>query len=125
MNIKRHFDKIGTAGSVFAALCCLGTPALLAFLSSIGLAFIIRDAVLLPLLALFLILTGYGLWESKKVHGRKEPITVFGVSAVVITVSMFISSIGVVLGMVGLVGSTIMNAVYRKSCASGCEVSNV
>ncbi len=122
MNVTRYFDKIGTAGSIFAGLCCLGTPALLAFLSSIGLAFIIHDAVLLPLLALFLILTGYGLWESKKAHGRKEPITVFGISAVGMVISMFISSIGVVIGMVGLVGSTIMNAVYRKSCEKGITI---
>jgi hypothetical protein len=47
---KRNLDKIGIGGSVFAALCCLGFPALLSILSVIGLGFIVNDTILLPLL---------------------------------------------------------------------------
>jgi len=114
--MKEHMDKVGVAGSIFAALCCIGTPALLAFLAAIGLGFMINDLVLLPLLFGFLILTGYGLLASRKRHGRKEPMIVFGVSAGVIVVTMWFSSIGVIIGIVGLVSSTIMNIVYQKRC---------
>jgi len=39
---KKHTDKVGIAGSIFAALCCLGFPALLSILSAIGLGFLIN-----------------------------------------------------------------------------------
>jgi len=38
---KRNLDKIGIGGSIFAALRCLGFPALLSILSAIGLGFIV------------------------------------------------------------------------------------
>jgi hypothetical protein len=56
---KKHTDKVGVFGSVFAALCCLGFPALLSILSAIGLGFLINDAVLLPLLIVFLLVTHF------------------------------------------------------------------
>jgi MerC mercury resistance protein len=59
---KRNLDKIGLGGSLFAALCCLGLPALLSILSAIGLSFLINDGVLLPLLIVFLLVTLVGLY---------------------------------------------------------------
>lgn len=109
-------DKVGVLGSIFAALCCIGTPALLAFLAAIGLGFMISDLVLLPLLAGFLILTGYGLMASKNRHGRKEPLMIFGISAGVIVITMWFSTIGVIIGLAGLTLSTILNIVYQKRC---------
>jgi len=121
--IKEQLDKVGVVGSIFAALCCIGTPALLAFLSAIGLGFLINDLVLLPLLAVFLILTGYGLIVSRKRHGRKEPLIVFGVSAAVIVITMWFSTVGVIIGMIGLSLSTILNIVYQRGCATAaCDV---
>jgi hypothetical protein len=32
---KRHLDKIGVGGSLFAALCCLGFPALVSILNEV------------------------------------------------------------------------------------------
>jgi len=116
--MKEHMDKVGAFGSIFAALCCIGTPALLAFLASIGLGFVINDLILLPALALFLVLTGYGLIASKKRHGRKEPLIVFGVSSAVIVISVWFTTIGVIVGLTGLVTSTIMNIVYQRRCAT-------
>ncbi len=116
--MKEHMDKVGVFGSVFAALCCIGTPALLAFLASIGLGFLINGLIVLPALGLFLILTGYGLVVSKKRHGRKEPLIVFGVSSAVIAISVWFTTIGVIVGLVGLISSTIMNIVYQRQCAT-------
>jgi len=50
---KRHLDKVGVGGSLFAALCCLGFPALVSILSAIGLGFLINDHILRPLLIVF------------------------------------------------------------------------
>ena len=58
---KRHLDKIGVGGSLFAALCCLGFPALVSILSAIGLGFLIDDDILRPLLIVFLMVAVVGL----------------------------------------------------------------
>ncbi|MFQ5432336.1 MAG: MerC domain-containing protein [Nitrospinota bacterium] len=116
--IKENLDKFGTGSSIFAALCCIGTPAILAFLASIGLGFLINDIILLPFLFLSLILTGYGLAASKHRHGRKEPLTLFSVSAAVIVITVWFSAVGVIIGLVGLVASTIMNIVYQRRCVA-------
>lgn len=65
---QRHLDKVGIGGSVFAALCCLGFPALLSILSAIGLGFIVTDAVLIPLLLVFLAITPIGLYLGTRHH---------------------------------------------------------
>ena len=70
---KRHLDQIGVGGSLFAALCCLGFPALLAILSAVGLGFLVNDAVLIPLLVLFLSVTLWGLYLGKRHHGSWMP----------------------------------------------------
>lgn len=66
-------DKLlgaGVLGTVIAALCCF-TPILAWTLSAIGLSgvigYVYRDDVLLPLMALFLAITGYALWRRKRI----------------------------------------------------------
>ena len=120
--IREQLDKLGVLGSIFAALCCVGTPALLAFLASIGLGFMIHDVVLIPLLVVFLVITGYGLAASKKRHGRNEPLIVFGFSAALILTALWFSTLGVIIGLAGLSLSTILNIVYQRSCATSCDV---
>ena len=52
---KRHLDKIGIGGSLFAALCCLGFPALVSIHSVVGLGFLINHDILRSLLIIFLL----------------------------------------------------------------------
>jgi len=66
---KRHLDKIGVGGSLFAALCCLGFPALVAILSAIGLGFLINDDILRPLMIVFLLVAILGLALGMRHHG--------------------------------------------------------
>ena len=67
--VKSKLVVFGIGGTVAAALCCF-TPLLPVVLGGIGLAgllnVIYNDAVLLPILAGFLTLTGYALWRQKK-----------------------------------------------------------
>ena len=57
------------AGTVLAALCCV-TPLLPVILTALGLTgwigVLYTDAVLLPVLAGFLTLTGIALWRMKR-----------------------------------------------------------
>ena len=64
-------DKLlltGIVGAAIAALCCF-TPFLAVMLPALGmgwlLSYVYNDAVLLPVLALFLILIGVALWRRR------------------------------------------------------------
>lgn len=66
--MKNKLLAFGLGGSVLAGLCCF-TPLVPIVLTAAGLtgllAVVYNDAVLLPLLAGFLLLTGYALWRRK------------------------------------------------------------
>ena len=62
--MKVPLKSIGFTGSLFSLLCCLGFGPLIAFLSAIGAGFLINDAILAPLLIVFLVLGGVGLGLS-------------------------------------------------------------
>ena len=59
--------KTSIIGTVIALVCCF-TPVLVILFGLLGLSAYIGwlDMVLLPILVLFLILTGYALWKCKK-----------------------------------------------------------
>tara|TARA_R110002072_G_scaffold58955_9_gene149898 strand:+ start:346 stop:552 length:207 start_codon:yes stop_codon:yes gene_type:complete len=56
--------RLGLVGTVVAAICCF-TPALVVLLGAVGLSAWLGwlDIVLLPVLAIFLVITGYALWK--------------------------------------------------------------
>lgn len=66
--MKNRLLTLGLGGTVLAALCCF-TPLLPFVLTGLGLTgflgVLYNDAVLLPILAGFLILTGYAIWRLK------------------------------------------------------------
>lgn len=107
---KRNLDKIGVGGSLFAALCCLGFPALLAILSAAGLGFLANDAVVIPLLVLFLLFTLWGLYFGKRHHGSWMPFFV-GVAGSVVTAASvwFGSGLLTGLGIAALVTASLFN----------------
>lgn len=63
-------DKLlttGIVGTTIAVICCF-TPLLVWLLVAVGLSAIVvyLDAVLLPALAIFILITGYALWRRKQ-----------------------------------------------------------
>ena len=66
--MKNKLMALGVGGTILAILCCF-TPLLPVMLTALGLTgllgVIYSDAVLLPILAGFLILTGYAIWRQK------------------------------------------------------------
>jgi len=59
---QKNLLRVGIIGTIIAALCC-STPILVLLLSAIGLGAVsvYLDYILLPLLAIFVLLTIYGL----------------------------------------------------------------
>lgn len=114
MKIKEHIDKVGFLGSLFAALCCIGTPAILAFLVAVGAGFLINDYILLPLLVVSLIITIWGLTISYKTHRKSYCIILGIISAILIFSGIWISRFMVYLGLLGLVFSTVWNIYLKK-----------
>jgi mercuric ion transport protein len=113
---KKHTDKVGVIGSIFAALCCLGFPALLSILSAIGLGFIINDAVLLPLLVVFLIVTLGGLYLGVRHHGSWLAFIVGLISAASVFIFILVAFNKVLASMsvAGLVIASVLNVLLRQ-----------
>src|SRR6266852_6404170 len=113
---KKHTDQVGVVGSVFAALCCLGFPALLSILSAIGLGFLINDAVLLPFLIIFLLVTLVGLALGMREHHRASALLIGIVSAAGVFIFIFLAFNKVLAGVsvAGLVIASILNVLLRQ-----------
>ena len=113
---KRHTDKVGVVGSMFAALCCLGFPALLSILGAIGLSFLISDAVLLPLLVVFLLVTLGGLYLGVRHHGSWLAFVIGLISAMSVFIFIFVAFSRVLagIGISGLVVASVLNVLLRQ-----------
>ncbi|MBN9086735.1 MAG: MerC domain-containing protein [Reyranella sp.] len=113
---RRHLDKVGIGGSLFAALCCLGFPALLSILSAVGLGFLINDAVLVPLLIAFLIAALIGLFLGMHHHHRPWALLLGGLSAMVTFVAVGVNPSGLFagIGIAGLVVASLLNVWLRS-----------
>lgn len=73
---NRTILKTGLAGSVIVAICCF-TPVLALLLGAVGLSAWIGwlDYVLLPAMAVFLVLTAFGLWRRRRAAACREVTT--------------------------------------------------
>lgn len=117
--VDQHLDKVGIGGSLFAALCCLGFSALLSILSAVGLGFLINDAILLPLLIVFLTLTLYGLYRGYQKHRKPGAVVLGGVStaALLVFLLVFFSRPLAYLAITGLVTASVLNVRLRMQKA--------
>ena len=63
--------RVGIVGTIIAALCCF-TPVLVVLLGLVGLSAVVGvlDYVLLPVLVIFIAITGYALWKRKAVQSN-------------------------------------------------------
>lgn len=104
----------GSLGSIFASLCCLGFAPLLAALSAAGLGFVISDAVLIPLLAVFLGLTLWGLHASRTRHGNNTPLYLGTAGAAAALAGLFVFIPVHVTGLVTVIGAVIWDFVLLR-----------
>src|SRR5579859_5698871 len=119
MSWKGHLDKLGVIGSFVAALCCLGVPAVVSIVASIGLGFLIKDAILSPLMVLFLLVTVIGLYLGYRSHRRISPLILGIVSSLVALFFVFGHTVTVLayLAMASLVLASILNVIARQKPA--------
>jgi len=105
---------LGSFGSAFTAgLCPVCIPALGAFLTAIGLGFLVQEAVLKPLLVGFLFLAVGGFaWSYFKVHKKLLPL-IFG--------ALF--AIGVYIGRYVIIGTLVNSIILYGSIAGIIAVS--
>jgi mercuric ion transport protein len=101
---------------LFAALCCLGFPALVATLSAIGLGFLINDDILRPLMIVFLLVAILGLTLGMRHHRSPWALIVGILSAVALYIFIYVSFDEVIagLGIAGLVIASLLNVFLRQ-----------
>jgi len=125
------FSAFGSFGSALTVgLCPICIPAIGAFLSSIGLGFLVSESVLLPVLLLFLSVTIGGLlWSYLKEHRKVGPLVLgilMGVSLYLGRYVYFGAVINQVLmysGITGIIGVSFWNLWLRKQVTcSACVV---
>lgn len=128
---KGRFAALGSFGSaITVGLCPICIPAIGAFLSSIGLGFLVKEEVLLPLLIVFLVVTLGGLtWSYLKEHKSVYPLAVGILMAVALYVGRYVYISGLVNsilmygGIAGIISVSVWNLKLRKlvDCPA-CEV---
>ena len=122
--MKIWITSLGTCvGSGLAALCCLGIPAIVGFLSAIGMGFILNDALLMPLLMIFLGLNLWATHASSEQHGRKMLTPLAVVSALLIVSGFWVSGILVGFGILGLFTTSGLNIYFAITCQTTCRTS--
>ena len=119
MSWRKHLDKLGVLGAFIAALCCLGVPAVLSIAGAIGLGFLIKDTILLPLMVLFLVLTLIGLYLGYRAHHQPWALILGAACSVAVVVFVFVHTVRTVayLALVGLVVASLLNVISRQKSA--------
>lgn len=114
---KFHLDKVGAIGSIATTLCCLGLGPLIALLSAVGIGFVVNDAVLLPLLFVFLILGAVGLILSYQRHRKPCSLMLHISGGILIVGFVFVLyyPLLVWIGMAAVIGAPISDFLTRKS----------
>jgi mercuric ion transport protein len=118
MRMKGLLDKIGPAGAIITALCCLGLPVLISLLTAIGAGFLITDKFLLPLLALFLAVSVWGGYVSYRRHGRHAVVVVSVLGAVLTFAGVWLHWTVVAIGLALLIASPVLSFMSLRSLHS-------
>ncbi len=113
----------GSIGSIIASICCLGFAPALAALSAVGLGFLINDAILIPLLALFLGLAVWGLLASRRRHGINHPFYLGSAGAVAALAGILVFMPVHILGLVMLISAAVWDIVLLRRNRAACETA--
>lgn len=116
MAVQDHIDKFGITGAIVSSLCCLGVPAVLSVVAALGLGFLVRDAILVPLLIASLLVVLWGLAMGWRRH-RNPAALILGIAAALL---LFVSAVPrqstavAGLAIVGLIGASVLNVILMK-----------
>lgn len=98
-------DAAGVLGAVTAALCCAGTPIIVAVLTAVGLGWFRQDAILWPLMFVSLAIALWGFSRDRRRHARLGPLATASVGAAAL-----------VAGVVFVHGPPAMSLIYSGAC---------
>ncbi len=111
-----------STAAVFTGACCLGFAPFLAALSTIGAGFLINDLILIPLFVVFLGITLWFLWESRKRHRQSGPFYLGTASAIIAFVALWFFAPLSYAGLAALFAASIWDGVvshqHRQARAS-------
>src|SRR5713226_3364591 len=114
-----------TFGALFAAACCLGVTAAVSSLTAIGAAFLINDAILIPLYVLLLALSLWLLYRSANAHGHLAPFWAGVAGAAVALAGLWINPILVYGGLLAVVAGNVGDFVQGRRRAAGAASLHV
>lgn len=114
-----HVDKVGVFGSSVAALCCLGITAIVSILSSVGLGFLLRDRVLLPLFLVSLGLAVTGLFIDARHHHHRSALVLGVIAGLALLLSSFVTPFRPVAfaSIAALITASVWNLRLRRRSA--------
>ncbi len=112
-------SRWGPLASGITGLCCLGAAPVIAAVSAVGLGFLIRDAILIPLLALFLGLTIWGLRREHSRHGRAGPERLSWLAAALTLAGLWMSALVAGLGLALLVAASLWSLLLTRRRPTG------
>jgi hypothetical protein len=118
MSLKGALDKIGIGGLLVVAVCCLRLSVVLAFLGAIGLGFLIRNTVLMPVMGIILAAILISLALDYQMHRRPLPLMIAVPSAATLYFVVFVHrvNLAVYLTVCGLILAPILNLIFRRTC---------
>lgn len=100
-------QMVGCTGSVVTGACCLGFTPFLTALTAIGADFLIKDAILIPLLVIFLGLAVWNFASSRKQHSISGPLFLGSAAAILAFASLWISTVISYVGFLALIAASI------------------
>jgi len=135
-NIKTKSSLWATIGSFGSALtvglCPICIPAIGAFLSTIGLGFLINETVLKPILLIFLGIALFGyFWSYLKEHKNILPLIIGVIMAVALYIGRYVyinGTLNLILmygGLTGIMVVSIWNWRLRKNSKSCALCENI
>ncbi len=74
----------------------------------------LNDAILVPTLALFLVVTLYGLWSGFRRHGSRAPLMTGIGSAIGVFAFLWFSSFLATVSLAGLITATLVNMWFAR-----------
>jgi mercuric ion transport protein len=118
--LGRLADGGGVLGAILAALCCAGTPWIVAGLAALGLGGLRRDAILWPLMLASLALAVWGFWQGTRAHRRFGPLWLGVASAAALAAGVIVvhgppAMLLIYAGAAGLVAATVWNVMGRRA----------
>ena len=120
-SIGKHIDKVGIFGSLFAALCCLGVPAVVTAASAIGLGFVINDATLMPMMGVSLAVILIGLGFGFRHHHKPWPLGLAVLGGALLALSAFVwhARPPAYMALALLVAASVLNVVLARPRRTG------